>query len=224
MKLMTPLSEPSLLQVRNDNSSRLLEEMELRMQGPMTPNSELGFNVRHVKRFSRVRSLSILSWLLGPTGFLLREDIRSYCISQFTGERRIEIELLLHSVTAAERYCVLSFSERDWYGNQIPLLKNELSSLQLRTFKTAPGKHQERIRGYRDHGTLRPSHKWLERFDFSFTEEQARIDRERQFFQDSVRSLITYLEQVDTSKVDTSLKEMIKETWKERLEDYLISL
>jgi hypothetical protein len=33
-------------------------------------------------------------------------------------------------------------------------------------------KRGQRIRGYRDHGTCRPSHKWLPRFDFSLTREQ----------------------------------------------------
>jgi len=33
-------------------------------------------------------------------------------------------------------------------------------------------KRGQRIRGYRDHGTCRPSHKWLPRYDFSLTREQ----------------------------------------------------
>jgi hypothetical protein len=33
-------------------------------------------------------------------------------------------------------------------------------------------KRGQRIRGYRDHGTCRPSHKWLPRYDFSLTRKQ----------------------------------------------------
>jgi hypothetical protein len=33
-------------------------------------------------------------------------------------------------------------------------------------------KRGQRIRGYRDHGTCRPSHKWLPRYDFSLTRQQ----------------------------------------------------
>jgi hypothetical protein len=33
-------------------------------------------------------------------------------------------------------------------------------------------KRGQRIRGYRDHGTCRPGHKWLPRYDFSLTREQ----------------------------------------------------
>jgi hypothetical protein len=41
---------------------------------------------------------------------------------------------------------------------------------RLHTPKAA--KRANRVRGYRDHGTCRPSHKWLPRYDFSLTREQ----------------------------------------------------
>jgi len=41
---------------------------------------------------------------------------------------------------------------------------------KLRT--PAKAKKGQRIRGYRDHGTSRPGHKWLPRFDFSLSREQ----------------------------------------------------
>jgi len=224
MKLLAPLSELAHLSEIQSSGLKLQSVMELRMQGPLTPNSELGFNVRHLKKFTRIRSLAILSWVIGPIGFLLREDLRTYCLKHFSAEHRLILELALHSITSAEKFCILSFSERDWFGNLIPSLRRELEDLSLRNFKQSPAKHQERVRGYRDHGTLRPSHKWLENFDFSFNEEHARIEREREFFQNSVKSLVEILEGMETSKVNTSLKEMIEEHWKANLEDYLISI
>jgi hypothetical protein len=40
-------------------------------------------------------------------------------------------------------------------------------------------KRGQRIRGYRDHGTCRPSHKWLPRYDFSLTRKQWSIEQLR---------------------------------------------
>jgi hypothetical protein len=48
-----------------------------------------------------------------------------------------------------------------------------------------------RHKGYRDHGTLRPETRWTETKDFSFDEEQNEIERQRQIYQDTIRSILT---------------------------------
>ena len=45
-------------------------------------------------------------------------------------------------------------------------------------------KRQERIRGYRDHGTLRPAHEWKPRHDFTLTELHQKIERQRKYTKD----------------------------------------
>jgi len=54
-----------------------------------------------------------------------------------------------------------------------PVLQSKLQKrFRPKLWKPARVKKGQRIRGYRDHGTCRPSHKWLPRFDFSLTREQ----------------------------------------------------
>jgi hypothetical protein len=49
----------------------------------------------------------------------------------------------------------------------------------------------QRHRGYRDHGTLRPSHKWLPKFDYSLTELQQELERERAYLKRYYQLAIT---------------------------------
>lgn len=54
--------------------------------------------------------------------------------------------------------------------------------LRRRTYqKLRPRKARrtQRHRGYRDHGSARPPHRWKPKFDISFTEQQNRIEEER---------------------------------------------
>lgn len=48
-----------------------------------------------------------------------------------------------------------------------------------------------RHKGYRDHGTLRPTSRWMPTKDFSFDEKQNEMEREREIYQDTVRSILT---------------------------------
>jgi hypothetical protein len=54
-----------------------------------------------------------------------------------------------------------------------PVLQSKLQK-RFRPILWTPAraKRGQRIRGYRDHGTCRPSHKWIPRFDFSLTRQQ----------------------------------------------------
>jgi hypothetical protein len=54
-----------------------------------------------------------------------------------------------------------------------PVLQSKLQKrFRPKLWTPARAKRDQRIRGYRDHGTCRPSHKWLPRFDFSLTRQQ----------------------------------------------------
>jgi hypothetical protein len=46
--------------------------------------------------------------------------------------------------------------------------------------KSSRPRRVQRHRGYRDHGQLRPPHKWLPKTDFSLTEIQNKIELERE--------------------------------------------
>jgi hypothetical protein len=202
---------------------RFNSELESKLQGPVPPYADLGFNVRRIGKFSRLRSLLLVSWLIGPAGFLLREDIRTYCFKAYRNDPSrlrllVELELVGHSLTAAEKYCVASFSDRDWNGNQYPNMMRELELLKLKFYYPSKLKHQERIRGYRDHGSLRPNHQWLPKFDHVFNQEHERIEREREYFE---RSLVKFLELlVDRTELlneEPYLRERLQEDWEEFL-------
>lgn len=47
-----------------------------------------------------------------------------------------------------------------------------------------------RHKGYRDHGTLRETHRWSERFDVSFNELQMQEEEKRQIYQSVVHSIV----------------------------------
>jgi hypothetical protein len=54
-----------------------------------------------------------------------------------------------------------------------PVLQAKLQKrFRPKLWTPARAKRGQRIRGYRDHGTSRPEHKWTPRFDFSLTRQQ----------------------------------------------------
>jgi hypothetical protein len=54
-----------------------------------------------------------------------------------------------------------------------PVLQAKLQKrFRPKLWTPARAKRGQRIRGYRDHGTSRPRHKWTPRFDFSLTRQQ----------------------------------------------------
>jgi hypothetical protein len=128
----------------------------------------------------------------------------------------VELELLAHSVTAAEKYCISSFSQRDWDGNQWPNIEKEMKELEIKTFYPKEPRYQERIRGYRDQGSLRPEHQWLPMFDISLSEEFARIEKEREYFQNTLSWFLEFLLNSDWNPSEEPyLKERLRRHWSE---------
>jgi hypothetical protein len=62
-----------------------------------------------------------------------------------------------------------------------PVLQSKLQKrFRPKLWTPVRAKRGQRIRGYRDLGTCRPSHKWLPRFDFSLTREKWNKEQLRQ--------------------------------------------
>jgi hypothetical protein len=78
---------------------------------------------------------------------------------------------------------------REFKGNILPYLRKLLQNLRVRFKKTTDPSRSVRRRGYDDHGTLRPKHRWEERFDSSFVEEQNSIEAERALADDTAAFL-----------------------------------
>jgi hypothetical protein len=131
-------------------------------------------------------------------------------------EDRLELEFLLRSQYCTRKYLNLTFSERDWFGNQLPLIKELLGNLHFVEHLPRKPKKQERIRGYRDHGTLKPPHRWLERFDWSFNLQHVVEESRRKLF----LSLLDYLESTTIRVKDPPQKNPVRGLIEEIYEEF----
>jgi hypothetical protein len=92
----------------------------------------------------------------------------------------LELALLLHHKEDCLTYLVHRYHEREFFGNVLPLLKRVASELRFLTLEPTRAERTVRRRGYRDHGSCTPNHRWLPKADYSFTEEMNRIEQERE--------------------------------------------
>jgi hypothetical protein len=176
-----------------------LSELDRRMQGPITPNAScLTFKVDlDIKKKENLKAIIVAGWFL-------KEEIRTclflhvadYWFKYQQPDDLIELEVLLRSRVACYELICLQYSERDWFGNFQKKVIQARTSLRvlLSTDSRVPPRKKTRRRGYRDHGTLRPSHKWLPKGDWSLTELQLQIEEQRQIRQDSVNFISGFLE------------------------------
>jgi hypothetical protein len=158
--------------------SQLDEDLDRRMHGPLTPNFEVSFRIR-TKSPKTLEKLAVISHFLPETlGFFLRFSVEQQ------NERFVKSEDL-RLLLISKEFSVLSLSrklsERDFFGNwkrEMVILLRELSFVL-----SGPPKARRTIRrrGYRDHGTLRPPHRWLPDSDWSFDAIQRQIEEDREF-------------------------------------------
>lgn len=142
-----------------------------------TLSSELeDYRIFYPRNFRLLRSLAILQWYFPEAlHWRILLDLKDLTLSQFNEKQKIEISLLLEEREICERYLYESkrFTSEELFGN---ILGNDLEDLKgvlriSKKRKTKP-KRKVRRRGYRDHGSKRPDHKWLPSFDESLTEMQ----------------------------------------------------
>jgi hypothetical protein len=159
--------------------------LDRRMQGPIAPSEDpLKINMgRFRKRYERI-SLFILSWYLGDLGFLIRLEGMS--------ERDPAQWLCKESKATMLEYVQSHFSERDFFGNLLPTLERVGRLLKVYRRRPSRSKRVIRRRGYRDQGTLRPSHQRFDLQDAELTEEQNRIEAQRQSDEDTLQFLLGF--------------------------------
>jgi glycine/D-amino acid oxidase-like deaminating enzyme len=110
----------------------------------------------------------------------LQKDLRVLLQLEFERDRDVRVRQASTSYAAAQEILLANYSIQDFLGNLLPTI---LRLLQIVRFSMVVPKRATslvRRRGYRDHGSLRPSHQKLERFDAELTEEQLRIEADRQ--------------------------------------------
>lgn len=143
------------------------------------------FNLRAITLKNYIR-LAILSWYIPEeVGYVLRADLVQKS-KQLSPEDRLIIKLL----TESQGQMLIFLQEttlwhtRDFFGNILSKkvnLNKYLSVSPLRKKVLRP----ERKRGYHDHGSRVPSHKWVPRSDWSLTALQNEIEEKRKSHQDT---------------------------------------
>jgi len=182
MKLDGQEIDKVLLGKISGHASRLNDTLDRREEGPITPNLEIVINSRRFRKLYQKRALAILSWWLGPVGFLLREDLRACSDWQ--------VQISIAAKAGAVENLQVFYSERDFFGNLVPLMEKLASQLKVLNLQPRRAKRTIRHRGYRDHGSLRPSHQWAPKYDWSLTEEQNQIEEHRKSLSDTLEFLL----------------------------------
>lgn len=163
----------------------------------ITPTFLEGYYFLYPKDFRQLRVLSIIQWYF-PEIFHYRIwlDLTDMTFSHLNKKQRIEIFILLSSKENMKTYLYETnrYSSYEIFGN---FLKNDLKEL-LRNLKILKKSEKlvipKRKRGYSDHGSRRPSEKWLPRTDISFNELQLRKERQLKLQRQTIDHILNYFE------------------------------
>lgn len=106
-------------------------------------------------------------------GIVLEEYARKF--------QMIEVETFLRSSKFFFAYLQRHYTYNAWNGNFQPKMDMMLSRIRFRLVEKKKPKRTIRHRGYRDKGTLRPSHKWVERDDWTIRAQQRKVEETKEF-------------------------------------------
>jgi hypothetical protein len=146
----------------------------------MSRNGQTSFLIRKYKKFLELKHLAVLSYYLQEYGVLLRLDLEEQ-LSHLAYPQAVELASMLSSKEEMLQNLITFLSDDDFFGNFLPGVKKTASRLQFLTLYPKRARRQVRHRGYRDHGSCRPESKWIPSRDWSFTEQQNRIEAKKAF-------------------------------------------
>lgn len=171
---------------------------ERRTTGPVFRPSIQEFDPKYVK-FSRryldlvtLLTICFYSGYLDPLDIYLRMMIQDY----------LEEELIfpeLHASASSRKVLLLvidgSLSDMNtnmFFGNclQKSNVQRVLNKVIFKKIFPTSIRKPIRRRGYKDHGSLRPSDRWFETSDLTFTEEQLQIEQERLDYSNLLASIL----------------------------------
>lgn len=166
-----------------------------RLQGPINPKCDISSltydGMNFSKKYLDLITLIILCWygdmFQGFESYVLYE-VRTYLEKNLIFPELAaacsakEISLLI-IVSATKKY-----SDRKLFGTilQPDRVERVVTQARLRLVHSRRAKRKIRHRGYRDHGSLRPSDRWIETSDWSFTEAQLLEEQKRNEYTDLV--------------------------------------
>lgn len=158
------------------------------------------FSVNYPRDFKSLRSLAIIQWYFPEElHWRILMDLKEMTFSQLNEKQKIEIFIYLSSKEIMEIYLFETkrYTSRELFGN---ILGNELSTLlrqfRIKVVKPRKPKRIERHRGYRDKGSLKPTHRWLPDYDFTLTEYQTNLERKQDLTLKISLSLEKYLREL----------------------------
>lgn len=159
------------------------------------------YNIIYPRKFREVLKLVILHWYL-PEALLWRInlDLHEKNFNNFNRKQRIILFLCLSS----KRNCLLFlYKTRMFSSNSLWGLLGEVARLEnLRIVpRTKYVCKPKRKRGYDDKGSRRPLDKWIESFDYTFTDLQLKKDYENYLTLKVINRLKDYFENLNDSEV-----------------------
>lgn len=185
---------PSDEQVRKSKSIENKEERKAYLdscwsRGPkvLPANAEISLRLYRFRTRNDQLALAIASWWLEDLGSLVRVELEK---SNF-----LEVRLVCSSKFAAVEYMQTYYSNRDFFGNFLPLIVRLVSKLKFSVVNQAKARPTQRRRGYRDHGTLPDPSVTARRAsynDWSVVDEQQEIEFSRQATEDYLQLLIGF--------------------------------
>lgn len=169
--------------------------LDRRLQGPINPKCDISSMTYNGVTFSRkyldLITLILLCWygnvFEGFESYVLYE-VRTYL------EKNLLFPELAAACSAKEVSLLMivsssiKYSDRKLFGailnsNRVERVVNQV---RLKLVYSGRVKRKIRHRGYRDHGTLRPSDHWSESSDWSLTEAQSLVEQKRSEYLDLV--------------------------------------
>lgn len=153
--------------------------------------------VFYPKDFRLLRTLSIIQWWLpDDLHWKVLVDLDQLNFSWLNNKQQLEIAILLSSKEICLYYLwkTKRYSGSEIFGN---LLGNDFQDLfrqmKVREIKPKRPKRTIRRRGYRDHGSRKPDHKWLPDSDYTWTEYQNLRERHLELLQRTKHKLLSKL-------------------------------
>lgn len=161
--------------------------------------------ILYPRDFVGLRSLSIACWYLpDKLKWRIFLDLREMSFSWLNWKQRIEILLNLERASVMRQYLYWTdrYTSRELFGNILgQQLKETLSRLRIKVRKLPKPRKRQRKRGYQDHGSRRPPHKWLPKFDSELTEIHLEQDRKLALQSKVIQTIVTSLEELSFGSV-----------------------
>lgn len=172
----------------------------LRERVVVTPTLLEEFYLVYPKDFRLLRALSIVQWYL-PEEFHYRIwlDLTDMTFSHLNDKQNLELRILLTSKEICQKYL---YETNRYTGNEIfgNILNNDLRDLEkiLKVKKRSTKiRKTQRRRGYNDHGSRKPSEKWLPSSDFTFTEYHLRKERKLKLHNQTYSRILKTLRDIE---------------------------